>query len=314
MSDFPIPAELQTIRDWVRWGASSFGREQLFFGHGTDNAFDEALMLVLHALELDYGIPEAFLDAKVTQEEKEAIAAILERRIKQREPGAYITGHMRFAGLDFIVNSAVLVPRSPIAELIHIGFEPWLEADSVNSVLDLCTGCGCIGIACAYAFEDAYVDLADISQSALEVAQQNIDKHHMESRVTAIGSDVFSGLEDKKYDLIVSNPPYVSTEEYETLPSEYHQEPKLGLECGTDGMDVVSRMLKEASSHLNPGGILVVEVGASAELLMAKYPEVPFLWIDFENGGDGVFVLTDEQLAEHQAYFDAGVNQEIQHS
>jgi len=295
--------ELHTLRDWVRWSASCFNRNQLYYGHGTDNALDEALELVLATLQLDHDLPESYLDARVSRDEAGLLAERVLRRVEQRVPLAYVTGRAYFAGLEFIVDENVLVPRSPIAELILGGFQPWLGDVQVNSVLDLCCGSGCIGIACAYAFPEALVDLADISPSALDVASRNIDKHGLDDRVRAIHSDVFDGLDEERYDLIVSNPPYVSSAEMAALPQEYHQEPVLGLEAGADGMDVVSRILAGAADYLTPGGILVAEVGASADLLMARYPDVPFLWIDFEHGGDGVFMLTADQLAEYRDIF-----------
>jgi ribosomal protein L3 glutamine methyltransferase len=298
--------ELRSLRDWVRWSASTFEAHGLFFGHGTDNAFDEALELVLATLHLDHSMPESFLDARVTRAEAAELARRLRRRVEDRVPLAHITGRAFFAGLVFEVNEHVLVPRSPIAELIEARFEPWLDAERVRSVLDLCTGSGCIGIACAHAFPEARVDLADISPEALEVAQRNIERHGLEERVRVVQSDVYAGLAGERYDLIVSNPPYVSEAEMATLPPEYHREPRLGLAAGEDGMVVVARILAEAPEHLNEGGILVCEVGASADLLMARYPDAPFLWLDFERGGDGVFLLTAGQLAEFHDVFVEG--------
>jgi ribosomal protein L3 glutamine methyltransferase len=295
--------ELKTLRDWVRWGASRFNAAALTFGHGSDNALDEALALVLHAVHLDHEMPEDYLDCQVTGAEAEAIEALLRRRIEGRVPAAYLIGRANFAGLEFEVNEHVLVPRSPIAELIEEGFAPWLDADRVRSVLDLCCGSGCIGIACAYAFGEALVDLADISAPALEVAARNIERHALEDRVRTVRSDLFEHLAGERYDLIVSNPPYVSLEELASLPDEYHHEPVLALEAGEDGMDVVARILADAGDFLSPGGIIVVEVGASADLLLARYPSVPFLWLDFERGGDGVFLLTAEQIDDHRDLF-----------
>ncbi len=294
---------LQTLRDWVRWGASRFNEAGLFFGHGTDNALDEALLLVLHAIHLDYQIAPDYMAARLTNDEKLKILGLFERRIDERLPAAYLTGTARFAGLEFEVNENVLVPRSPIAELIEESFSPWVQTEAVNNVLDLGTGSGCIGIACAYAFADATVDLADISSMALDVAQRNIERHYLNDRVRVVKSDVFSALQGKRYDLIVSNPPYVSIGEMDTLPREYRQEPALGLTAGDDGMDVVSRILGQAADYLAANGIIVIEVGASADLLMARYPDVPFLWLDFERGGDGVFLFTVEQLIEYRDYF-----------
>ena len=300
----PQHFELLTLRDWVRWGSSRFNEAGLFFGHGTDNALDEALALVLHALHLGHELPEAYLDARVTADEARAIRDLFHERIDRRVPAAYLTGEARFAGLDFFVDDNVLIPRSPIAELIGQGFSPWLDPDHVGSVLDLCCGSGWIGIACAHAFPDALVDMSDISPAALEVANRNIERHRLEDRVRALRADVFDGLDGERYDLIVSNPPYVSTAEMAGLPEEYRHEPELGLEAGDDGMDVVSRILVGAADYLRPGGIMVVEVGASADLLMARYPDVPFLWLDFEHGGDGVFLLAAEQLDEFREFFE----------
>lgn len=297
------PDGLVTLRDWVRWGASRLNESGAFFGHGTDNALDEALALVLHAIHLDYSLPDSFLDCRVSREEADEIESLLRRRIERRIPAAYLVGHARFAGLDFLVNDSVLIPRSPIAELIGEGFAPWLVADHVGSVLDLCCGSGCIGIGCAHAFPQALVDLSDISPAALEVAMANIERHGLDDRVRAVHSDVFERLEGEQYDLIVSNPPYVSTAEMAGLPDEYRHEPELALEAGDDGMDVVARILADGADYLRPGGIMVVEVGASADLLMARFPGVPFLWLDFEQGGDGVFLLTLEQLQEYGALF-----------
>jgi ribosomal protein L3 glutamine methyltransferase len=300
----PQHFELITLRDWVRWGCSRFNEAGLFFGHGTDNALDEALVLVLHGLNLKHDLPAEYLDARVTADEAKRIMALFHERIDRRVPAAYLVGEARFAGLDFYVDDNVLVPRSPIAELITEGFAPWLDPDHVGSVLDLCCGSGCIGIACAYAFPEALVDLSDISPAALDVATRNIERHQLEGRVRAIRADVYDGLDGERYDLIVSNPPYVSSAEMATLPAEYRHEPELGLEAGDDGMDVVARILADGAGYLRPGGIMVVEVGASAELLMARYPDVPFLWLDFERGGDGVFLLTAEQLDEFRDSFE----------
>ena len=289
---------LTTLRDLVRRGASMFNEAELFFGHGTDNALDEALQLVLHALHLDHTLPQSYLDAHLTDDEKMQVLKLFQRRIRERVPAAYLTGKAWFAGLEFDVSKDVLVPRSPIAELIEEQFSPWLEASGAKAILDLCSGSGCIAIACAYAFPQAQVDAVDISVAALEVAQANIDKHHLHERVAVIASDLFDQLPPRQYDLIVSNPPYVSSDEYRGLPPEYQHEPEIGLEAGSDGMDVVARILQDAAPFLTPGGIIIVEVGASADLLMARFPHIPFLWLDFEKGGDGVFLLTAEQVQE----------------
>jgi len=298
------PESLHTLRDFVRWGASRFNAAGLFFGHGTDNALDEALALVLHALHLDYDLPADYLDARVTQEECSDILNMFRRRVEERIPAAYLTHEARFVGLRFYVNEHVLVPRSPIAELIEHHFEPWLESDAVEAVLDLCTGSGCIAIGCAYAFPDARVDAVDISPMALDVARTNVSRHHLQDRVDVIQSDLFNALEGRTYDLIVSNPPYVDERSMDELPPEYGWEPELGLVAGDDGLDVVARILRDGGRFLGPDGIMVIEVGASADALMARYPEVPFLWLEFERGGEGVFMLTADQLDEYQAIFD----------
>lgn len=297
---------LLTLRDFIRWGMSRFNEAGLFFGHGTDNALDEAAVLVLHALHLPGDLPAAYLDARLTPEEQEQVLELLMRRVDERVPAAYITNKMMFAGLDFYVNEHVLVPRSPIAELIESGFEPWVQADAVYRVLDLCTGSGCIAIGCAHCFQDASVDAVDISPGALDVARINVQRHELEGRVEPILSDLFDGLKGRRYDLIVSNPPYVSMDEMEGLPIEYHQEPVLGLAAGEEGLDIVAIILQQASEFLEPGGVLVIEVGNSAEALVERYPRVPFLWIEFERGGHGVFLLTAEQLIEYQTDFEQG--------
>jgi ribosomal protein L3 glutamine methyltransferase len=292
---------LITLRDMVRWGASEFGRHGLVFGHGTDNALDEAMQLVLHACHLDYSLPEDYLDCRITQSEKHGILSLFEKRINSRIPAPYLTGKAWFAGLEFDITRDVLVPRSPFAELILNHFTPWVDDDQVGSILDLCTGSGCIGIAAAVQFPDAEVDLVDISPEALQIARRNVEKHHLEERVAIIHSDLFDEVPvDRTYDLILSNPPYVSRDEYNSLPAEYRHEPRIGLEAGEDGMDIVARILAQAGSYLAPGGIMIVEVGASAELLLERFPDYPFTWLDFEHGGDGVFLLTREQLAGMQ--------------
>lgn len=287
---------LHSVRDLVRWGASRFAEAGLYFGHGSDNALDEAYALVLHALHLPGDLPAVYLESRVTASERGAALKLLRERISTRKPAAYLIGHIHFAGLEFTVNEDVLIPRSPIAELIERGFAPWLQAPPVR-VLDLCAGSGCIGIACAVAFEDAEVDLADVSAKALAVARRNVEQHVLGNRVRVIKSDLFSSLSHETYDLIVSNPPYVPNAEWRALAEEYKHEPKLALAAGGDGMDVVARILAEAARHLNPEGWLVCEVGGSVAEFEARWPELPVTWVDFERGGDGVFIISRADLA-----------------
>jgi ribosomal protein L3 glutamine methyltransferase len=290
--------ELKSLRDCVRWGASRFNEAGLSFGHGTDNALDEALLLVLHAVHLDHEMPEQYLDSRVTAAEREAIVGLLRRRVDERVPAAYLTHRARFAGKWFYVDEHVLVPRSPMAELIERRFEPWMDPDAVGRVLDLCTGSGCIAIACAHAFPEARVDATELSEPAAAVARRNAAEHGVADRVAVRVGDLYAPVDGDRYDLVVSNPPYVSAAEMAELPHEYRREPALGLAAGADGLDVVRCILAGARRHLSPGGILVVEVGDSAERLAAAYPEVPFVWLELERGGSGVFLLDAGQLGE----------------
>lgn len=287
--------DLLTIRDFIRWGVSEFLRAGLFFGHGTDDPWIEAEHLVLHAVHLMPPLEDAWLDARLTQEERQRVLVNLRRRIDERIPAAYVTGRTWFAGLPFAVDERVLVPRSPIAELIRKRFEPWLPREP-KRILDLCTGSGCIGIACAYAFPNAEVQLSDISYEALEVAQENIDRHELGTQVFALRSDLFESIHGQTFDLIVSNPPYVDANDMSGLPDEYRAEPELGLASGEDGLDFVRRLLAEAADYLTDDGVLVVEVGNSWVALDVAYPQLPFTWVEFEHGGHGVFVLTASEL------------------
>jgi ribosomal protein L3 glutamine methyltransferase len=301
------PSRLRTLRDHIRWAVSRFHAEQLFFGHGTDNAWDEARQLVLGALHLPWEIADSYLDCRLEDDEREHLQSLLRRRIEQRVPTAYLLGQSWFCGLPFIVDERVLIPRSPIGELIERRFEPWLERSPAR-ILDLCTGSGCIGIACAYEFLDAEVVLADLSFEALEVANRNIEQHGLEERVYTVQSDGFNGLPKQRFDLIVSNPPYVDSEDFADMPDEYHHEPAIGLACGDDGLDLVRRMLAEAADHLTDTGTLIVEVGNSQVHVEALYPEVDFTWLEFAAGGHGVFLLAASQCRENQVLFRERLN------
>lgn len=291
------------MRDFIRWAASSFNHAELYFGHGTDNAWDEAFYLVLGALHLPANTDSAVLDARLTGDEKEQVSGLIDRRIKDRVPTAYLINEAWFAGLAFYIDERVLIPRSPIAEVIENGFSPWLVGDEVSRILDMGTGSGCIGIACAKLFPAANVDLVDISPSALEVAQKNVKRHGLESRVMLYKSDLFSDMPNVIYDLIVTNPPYVESEELIDVPAEYTHEPTLALEAGADGLDSITKILARAGEFLSEYGVLVAEVGKSRPNLEQAYANVPFLWLDLERGGDGVFVLTAAQLQQHKDQF-----------
>ncbi|TBV08121.1 50S ribosomal protein L3 N(5)-glutamine methyltransferase [Stutzerimonas kirkiae] len=296
------PSRLRTLRDYIRWAVSRFHAEQLFFGHGSDNAWDEARQLVLGALHLPWQMADHYLDCRLEDDEREALHELLRRRIEERVPTAYLLGQAWFCGLPFVVDERVLIPRSPIAELIEQRFEPWLAQEPAR-ILDLCTGSGCIGIACAYEFGAAEVVLADLSYEALEVANRNIEQHELEERVYTVQGDGFEGLPGQRFDLIVSNPPYVDAEDFADMPAEYRHEPALGLACGADGLDLVRRMLAEAADHLTDNGVLIVEVGNSQVHVQALYPEVDFTWLEFQRGGHGVFLLAASQCRAHQALF-----------
>jgi ribosomal protein L3 glutamine methyltransferase len=297
--------ELNTLADFVRWGTSHFNEAQLFFGHGTDNALDEAILLVLHTLHLPHDFPHNLWNTQLTYSEKRAVFHLLQRRIQERVPAPYLTHEAWFSGLQFYVDARVLIPRSPLGELIERQFSPWIVADKTTRVLDLCTGSGCIAIATALALPDADVDAVDISLDALAVAEQNVENYGLSDRLHLIHSNLFSNLTDQHYDLIVSNPPYVDANELENMPPEYLHEPRLGLEAGEDGLLLAKQILREAVDYLTPTGVLIVEVGASQDALIDLYPEVPFTWLIFERGGEGVFLLTAEQLKEYAPIFNA---------
>jgi len=289
---------LQTLRDLVRFGATTFNNYELFFGHGTDNAIDEAWALATHVLRLSPAEAAEYLDARLTVPEVTAIYNLYRERVETRKPAAYLTHEAWFAGLPFFVDERVLVPRSPIAEVIDAGFSPWVDADVVGRVLDLCCGSGCIGIAAAHALPAAQVDLADIDAGALEVARINVDRYGLGDRVSVVESDLFAGLPGRTYDLILCNPPYVGTEEYAGLPTEYGHEPRIGLLSGEEGMDHPLAILAGAASHLTRHGVLVLEVGASQPALEAALPQLEATWIAFEHGGEGVAVIERDVLLD----------------
>lgn len=297
--------QLVTIRDYLRWSVSRFNEAKLYYGHGTDNPWDEAMLIIWHCLKLPHNIGDQVLDAKLTDKERKLILVTVETRIIERIPAAYLLGEAWFAGLPFKVDERVLIPRSPIAELIGHQFQPWLGTTDPQRILDLCTGSGCIGIACAYAFPQAQVDLLDVSEDALEVARQNIDKHQLQQSVTTVQSDMFAALApEQQYQLIVSNPPYVDADDLRSMPAEYHHEPALALEADSDGLRFARQILSQAADYLSDDGLLVVEVGNSGEQLEAQYPNIPFTWVEFEHGGDGVFVMTREELLQYRHSFD----------
>ena len=296
--------ELRTIGDMLRWGVSRFNDADIYYGHGTDNAWDEAIALVFHALHLPEELGQQVIHSNLTSSEKHKIVELIIRRVRERLPVPYLTNKAMFAGLEFFVDERVLVPRSPIAEMIANRFSPWLYNKQVNRVLDLCTGSACIAIACAYEFDEAEVDALDISADALDVAQINIENLGVMDRVFPIESDIFSAIpKGPHYDLIVSNPPYVDAEDIGDMPDEYQHEPEIGLASGRDGLDLTKRILANAADYMTTDSLLVVEVGNSMVHLMEQFPDVPFTWVTFENGGDGVFVLTRDQLVENESLF-----------
>ena len=282
---------MTTPRQLIDWTEQQFLRSDLFFGHGADNALDEAAYLVLGALDLPFDVSPDKLKVKITETEQQRIKRLVDERISSRKPTAYLLNEAWFAGLPFYVDERVLVPRSPIAELVRDRFSPWIKAPDVTRILDLGTGSGCIAIACALAFPAAIVDATDISPDALQVALINCERHGLGQRVNLVESDLFSALNDSRYDIIVCNPPYVTDGEMAALPAEYRHEPSLALAAGVTGLDVVDNILLNAHEHLTPHGILVVEVGNGRAALEAKYPRTPFTWLDFEHGGEGVFVI-----------------------
>jgi len=297
----PPRAAIITVRDLINRGARRLKRAKVFYGHGTDNALDESAALVFHALPLSHDAVNAVYSKRVSAAAQKWAEALIDRRIDRRIPAVYLTNVTWFAGLPFHVDPRVLIPRSALAELIEHRFQPWIDPARVRRVLDVGTGSGCIAIACALAFPRAHVDAVDISKDALEVAAINVRKHRLGRRVRLIESDHFSGLSNISYDIIVSNPPYVGAREMRTLPPEYRHEPRVALASGDSGLDSVRVILREAGRYLRPNGLLVVEVGNTETAVRRAFRSLPFVWLDFERGGGGVFLLTAEQLQAHRA-------------
>ena len=300
-----LATELNSLRDCIRWGVSAFNAAELTFVQGMPTALDEAVYLCLAALNLPADFGENYFDCRLTLAERKKVLDYYQQRIEQKKPAAYITNEAWFAGESFYVDERVLIPRSPLAELIQERFSPWVMDEEVYNILELCTGSGCIAIACAHAFEHANVVASDISADALAVAEINRHNHGLEDRLELVQSDLFEHVPNRQYDLIVSNPPYISEQEMTELSDELKLEPALGLVAGEQGLDIVIPMLKRAREFLSDSGILVIEVGYSWPALEAALPNVPLLWLDFEFGGEGVFMLTAEQLDTYQDDFDA---------
>ena len=289
--------ELSTLRDLMRFSVSRFSEAGLFFGHGSDNAWDESAYLLLHTLHLPLDRLEPLMDARLTSDERAAVLHIIERRISERLPAAYLTNEAWLGDCRFYVDQRVIVPRSHIAELLREQLSPWIDDPwAVGRVLDLCTGSGCLAILAAQAFPEARVDAVDLSPDALAVARRNVDDYQLKSRLHLVESDAFAGIAGERYDVIISNPPYVNAESMTTLPEEYRREPVLALASGEDGLDFVRIILKEAADHLNPKGVLVVEIGNNQSELERAFPEIPFTWLDTAAGDQFVFMLHREDL------------------
>ena len=299
----PQPPNPVTLADFVRWAEHELAGAGLYYGHGTDNPLDEAAWIVGASLGVAPDRLDAERDRRLTPAEAETLRALVAARIETRKPAAYLLNEAWFAGLEFYVDERVIVPRSIIGEFIAEQFQPWIDAGKVHSALDLCTGSGCIAIALAHYFPEAQVDAADISREALEVARVNVEQHAMQARVTLIESDLFAALAGRRYDLIVTNPPYVDAADLAALPDEYRHEPQLALAAGDDGLAAITRILRDAPDHLHPDGVLIAEVGNSHLALAERYPDVPFTWLTSESGDESVFLVTAAELATCREVF-----------
>ena len=293
----------RTVRDFILWAERRFDKARLYFGHGTDNARDEAVWLVISTLQIPFDGLDAQAERLLNEAEQKAIRELVEARISTRKPLAYLLHEAWFAGLKFYVDERVIVPRSLIGDFIHEQFQPWIDPARVHRILDLCTGSGCIAIAAAHTFPQAQVDGADISTDALAVARINVARYDLEARVHLVQSDLYAGLAGRRYDLILTNPPYVDAADMSALPDEYRHEPALALASGDHGLDAILHILAHAPAHLEPGGILVAEVGNSHVALAQRFPDVPFVWLTSASGDESVFLLTAEELVRHAGRF-----------
>lgn len=297
MKSASVPQELETLRDWLRFAVTRFGEAKIAFGHGTTNAYDEAAYLLLHALSLPLDRLEPLLDARLTADERARLASLIARRVDERIPAAYLTNEAWLGDFRFHVDSRVVIPRSFIAELLQDGLAPYVDDDSIRRALDLCTGSGCLAILLADAFPNAEIDAVDTSPDALAVAQRNVADYALDDRINLIRSDLFEKLRGKTYDLIVSNPPYVTTMAMEALPPEYRHEPEIALAGGDDGIDAVRTIVDAAPMFLTPRGALVVEVGSGKAAVEAAFPRLPFVWLATRSSCDAVFLLTRDDFA-----------------
>lgn len=298
VSPLVLVEELTTIRDWIRYAVSQFEASDIFYGHGTDNSYDEAVWLIMSGLHLPTETLDNFLDASITKQERKHLAYLIDQRVTKHTPTAYLVREAWLHDFKFYVDERVIVPRSFIAELLLDGsLSPWIEfPEMIQSAADICTGSGCLGVLLAHVFPGAAVDIFDISPDAIAVSNINIANYGLEEQVTAIQSDMFTALAGKTYDVIISNPPYVDAPSMAQLPSEYRNEPQLALGSGTAGLDHTHTLLREAANYLNDEGVLIVEIGHNRDALHDAYPNVPFTWLDTSGGDQFVFIITKQDL------------------